>query len=106
MKSHLLIAASAALAGSIALSPNAPAKAAITCEGAYQIINGTPHETPYCADNYIAQVARGYGMRVSNRTVRANPGLKTQICMSFGSDSRIRQLCRGHLPEDNGRIWQ
>ena len=63
--------ASAALAATgfavVAGLSAAPAHA-ISCKGAYQMTSNGPIATPYCEDNSLEQVARGYGIRVSNRT--------------------------------------
>lgn len=78
------------------------ANAAIRCQGPYQIINGNLHVTPWCQDNYLAQVAREYGMRVSNSAIRNNPSIKAKACRLVGSDIRAKDACRGHRPEGRG----
>ena len=81
-----------------------PAHAAIQCNGAYQVLkSGEEIATPYCEDNYLAEVAREYGMRVSNRAVRENPNLKTEVCILVGHDIRVSHICIGHMPEDRMR---
>lgn len=88
------------------LSSTQQAEAAIRCVGPNQIINGHPHATPWCEDNYLARIARGYGMRVSNRAVRQNPHLKRQVCLSVGHDIRVSHICAGSRPDrGRGRIF-
>ncbi|MCB1546794.1 MAG: hypothetical protein KDJ41_02960 [Hyphomicrobiaceae bacterium] len=70
------------------------AEARIRCNGPYQVLSsGSEHATPYCEDNYLAKVARGYGMRFSDRSVRQNPSVKAEICRTIGHDSRIQHIC-------------
>ena len=100
----------AALSLAAALSAGFAAGAAhagprgLKCKGPYQQIRGHGEiATPYCEDNYLAEVAREYGMRVSNRAVRENPNLKTEVCILVGHDIRVSQICIGHMPEDRMR---
>ena len=97
-KTLLATAAASSLLAMIA----APANAAIRCNGAYQVIKGHGEiATPYCGDNYLAQVARSsYGYRVSNRAVRQNPYLKEKLCLHFGHDIRVSDICAGLRQED------
>ena len=74
-----------------------PADAKIRCEGPFQIIKGVGHHaTPYCEDNYLARIARSYGWKVSNRSVRNNPSVKARICRQIGHDSRLIEICSDH----------
>ncbi len=79
-----------------------PAGAAILCKGAYQVVKGHGEiATPYCGDNYLAEVARrSYGYKVSNRAVRQNPYLKEKLCMHFGHDIRVSDICAGFRQDD------
>lgn len=71
-----------------------PASAAgIVCKESYQVVRGQEIATPYCADNYLAQVARLYGMRVSNAEVRSNPNRKREVCRFIGHDIRVSDNC-------------
>jgi len=70
--------------------------AAIDCKGPYQIVQGQLIATPYCEDNYLASVAREYGIGVSNREIRQNPNKKQEICRFMGFDIRVRQICAGY----------
>lgn len=76
-----------------AIATAAPADARIRCNGAYQIVAGEEIATPYCQDEYLARVARGYGIRVSGRTIRYNPNRKEEVCRAIGHDPRIYDIC-------------
>ena len=80
----------------------APASAAVECKGRLQYNSAANGwiSTPYCGDNLIAEVARQNGMNVSGHEVRQNPYRKEEACRFAGSDIRVRDLCAGHLPED------
>ena len=76
-----------------ALAVESSAHARIMCHDNYQVIAGQEISTPYCQDNTLAQVARGYGRRVSDAEVRNNPGLKNELCRYLGSDIRVQTAC-------------
>ena len=78
-----------------AIASLAPQAQAIECRGRYQIISGNPLSTPYCEDNYLAQVARSYGSRVSARQIRNNPNKKAEVCRFMGFDNRVSDICAG-----------
>jgi len=84
---------------------NQPADAAIRCEGNFQITSYGRINTPYCEDTYLAQVAREYGMRVSNQAVLRNPSVKERACRFVGNDIRVKSTCQQYLPENNRR-WR
>ena len=86
----LMITAAVFGATSLAFSTVANA---IECSGRYQIVNGSKISTPYCEDNYLAHVARGYGAHVSNSTIRNNPATKEEICRLVGHDNRVQGIC-------------
>ncbi len=88
------LAAIGALVGSLLIS--SPADAQIRCDGRFQIVKGQPHATPYCEDEYLAAVARSYGVRVSGRAVRNDPSVKANICRFVGSDPRVQDICIGY----------
>lgn len=89
MLRYKIIAAAAILA---ALSA-APAEARIACSKGFQAVNGSPIATPYCQDQYVAQVARTYGIKVSDEAIRNNPNLKRNVCQTIGRDNRIFLAC-------------
>lgn len=86
-----------ALAASLTSAISAPASAAMMCEGPYQIIEGRLLATQFCQDNYLAKVARSYGMRVSARQVRWDASIKADACRLTGHDNRVRTICRGEF---------
>lgn len=69
------------------------AEAGIICKDGFQLVAGAYIATPYCQDNLVAQVAREYGMRVSEAAIRSNPNLKRHVCRLVGQDIRINQTC-------------
>jgi hypothetical protein len=78
------------------------AEARIVCREGYQVVNGQEIATPYCGDNYVAEVARKHGFKVSNEAIRNNPSLKNQVCRYIGSDIRIKHDCDvDHGPDAN-----
>jgi len=76
------------------------ASARIVCHDDFQMVNGHEIATPYCQDNTLASVARGYGRRVSDAEVRNNPGLKDELCRNFGSDIRVKGACASSKGQD------
>lgn len=82
-----------------------PASAAIRCEGNFQITKQGRINTPYCEDNYLAQVAREYGMRVSFEAIRYNPSVKERACRFVGNDIRVKDTCQRYLPENDNFDW-
>jgi hypothetical protein len=71
----------------------APAQAGISCRGGFQSVSGQPIATPYCQDQYVAQVARAYGIRVSDAEIRNNPNTKRNVCQQIGRDNRVYIAC-------------
>jgi hypothetical protein len=63
-----------------------PAIARIVCRDGFQVVNGREISTPNCNDNYLAAVARQYGVKATDEEVRNNPSLKDRICRLAGSD--------------------
>lgn len=102
----LALAAAGALIALTVGSVTQPADAAIRCEGNFQITSYGRINTPYCEDVYLAQVAREYGMRVSNQAVLRNPSVKERACRFVGNDIRVKSTCQRYLPENNNRFWR
>lgn len=100
LASPTLATACAAIAASAMLV--SPAAAKIRCNGPWQIVNGSQIATPYCGDNYLARVAKGYGSKVSARMIRNNPNKKAEICQWIGHDTRIQDICAGFRNDDGG----
>ncbi|MEO1542703.1 MAG: hypothetical protein AAFR75_01575 [Pseudomonadota bacterium] len=84
--------------------PVPEAQAKIRCNGPYQIVKGHGEiSTPYCGDNYLAKVARDFGVRVAARTIRNNPNKKEEVCRLVGFDIRVQDVCAGFRNDDGGR---
>ncbi len=83
------------------LASGAPAMA-ITCHGNYQVVGGQEISTPYCRDNALAGVARQYGYRDSDATVRNNPSRKEELCRNLNSDIRVQTACADVFPSGSG----
>lgn len=77
----------------LAMPAAAPAHARIVCQGDYQLVQGNLISTPYCADNYVAKVARQYGFKVTDAAIRNNPNTKREVCRFIGHDIRVSQYC-------------
>jgi hypothetical protein len=87
-----------AAALSAAVLPGA-ASARIRCDGGFQIVEGQRIATPYCRDENLARVARGYGMRVSGDAMRHSESQKLQVCRFIGHDTRVREACLNYRDE-------
>jgi hypothetical protein len=81
----------AALGAAAALA--APAAAAIKCEKGFQRVQGNLIATPYCQDQYLAQVARQYGFKASAAKIRNNPNYKKELCRFVFNDIRVQETC-------------
>lgn len=87
----------AGLVAVLAMAISAEAYAGINCSGRYQVVRGHGHvATPYCEDEYLARVARGYGTRVSGAAIRRSTGRKEEICRFIGHDSRVADICSNY----------
>ncbi|MFM1814972.1 MAG: hypothetical protein RLZ98_1667 [Pseudomonadota bacterium] len=85
----------------IVLAMSVPAEARIRCDGPWQIVNGRHIASPYCGDEYLARVARQYGMRVSGRALRRSFALKQETCQLVGRDNRVYDICTGFRNESD-----
>ncbi|MBY0561757.1 hypothetical protein [Hyphomicrobium sp.] len=90
----------ALLAAALAL----PAEAKIACKKGYQQVQGTWMATPYCQDQYVAQVAHDYGFSASPDRVRNDPLFKQHLCRFIGQDIRIKESCDQAIPSVRGRF--
>jgi hypothetical protein len=81
------------MAAALSLFVSAPANAGIKCSGGFQVVNGTLLSTPYCQDQQVAQVARSYGLRVTDGQIRNNPNIKREVCRTIGRDNRVYLSC-------------
>jgi hypothetical protein len=67
--------------------------AAIKCENGFQRVQGNLIATPYCQDQYLAQVAQERGFKASAAEIRNNPNYKKELCRFVSSDIRVQQTC-------------
>lgn len=79
-----------------------PAAAAIACSKGFQKVQGSFIATPYCQDEYLAQVAREYGSGATGGRIRANPNYKNEVCRLVGRDIRVQSACVDSLPSNRG----
>jgi hypothetical protein len=97
-------AAGATLALALFLTAHGDARARIVCDGEFQVNSGQAIATPYCADRYLAHVARTYGMRVSHDSIAYNPSTKRRVCEFIGYDSRLTNICAGWRNDAAGGV--
>ena len=77
---------------------------AIDCDRGFQRVNGQLIATPYCQDEYLAQVAREYGLRATASQLRNNPNFKKEICRTVFTDIRVDVTClQAGVPESRRR---
>ena len=72
-----------------------PVKAAIICDGSFQIVRGEPVSTPYCQDEDLAASVREHGVWISGDAIRKSPELKRQSCA--GTGDATSQTCASYL---------
>ncbi len=75
----------------------------IHCRGGAQLVAGSYITTPFCQDELLASVARGYGMRASADRIRYNPNYKREVCRFVGHDIRVSEHCLNEAPGIRGR---
>lgn len=92
----------AALGAAAMLVTATTAEARIACNKGYQTVQGNEISTPYCQDQYVADVARQYGVRTSGAAVRNNPNHKREVCRLIGRDIRVQQACIDSFPSGRG----
>ena len=81
------------LATAVAVTVVATPASAIKCVKGYQRVQGNLLATPYCQDQYLAQVAREYGIRASASKIRNNPNFKKEVCRTVFTDIRVQMTC-------------
>lgn len=90
----------AALAVMATMAATIDAQARIKCSDEFQVVRGQGHiSTPYCQDEYLARVARGYGIRVSGSAIRRSVSRKEEVCRAIGHDGRVSNICQPYRPE-------
>jgi hypothetical protein len=73
---------------------------AIECNRGLQSIKGDLIATPYCQDEYLAEVAREYGLKASAAQIRNDPNYKKEICRTVFTDNRVQLTCeQAGVPE-------
>lgn len=77
-------------------STSTPAKAAIVCDGEFQIVDGHAVATPYCEDEQLARTARARGAKTSGAAVRANPEIKREICLEASGGPGLDPACASY----------
>jgi len=92
-----------AMAG-LAVTTVQPAAAAIKCSNGFQLVDGAMLSTPYCRDNFVAAVARQYGLDAPDAKVRNNPNFKRHVCRFIGQDIRIKEACEEVEPSSRGHF--
>ena len=70
----------------------------IVCRDGSQLVAGSYISTPYCKDELLAQVARGYGMKAPADKIRYNPNFKREVCRFVGHDIRVQDNCLNESP--------
>jgi hypothetical protein len=66
---------------------------AITCDKGFQTVQGNQIATPYCQDEYLAVVARQFGVKASADRIRNDPSYKREVCRIAGRDIRVQSSC-------------
>ena len=102
MKEHAATLALLVVGTAVTLAQ--PAEAKIKCSEGYQLVDGAMLSTPYCRDNYVAAVARQYGMNAPDAKVRNNPNFKREICRWIGHDIRAKDSCEEVEPSGRNRF--
>ncbi len=100
------IALAAVAVASLQALTTVAAEAKIKCDGPYQLTGGNTIRTPYCEDNYLASVAREYGMGVSGAEIRQSYNTKKRVCQVIRHDSRVSEICIGVVPDGPTIIWK
>jgi hypothetical protein len=93
---QLAMAALAGAAFAVVSAVGASPAHAIKCDDEFQITSRGLVATPFCEANYLARVARSFGIRVSGRSIRRNSNKKREICYFIGHDIRVQDICAGY----------
>ena len=73
---------------------------AIDCVRGLQRVNGQMIYTPYCQDDYLAEVAREFGFKASAARILQQPNFKKEICRFVFEDIRVQITClQAGVPE-------
>ena len=101
---HHTVAATAVVAFVLFTLPYRDVQARIVCDGDFQAVHGLAVATPYCREQNLARVARGYGMRVSAESIRYSESAKADICRAIGHDNRVREICAPYRIDGGSRF--
>lgn len=92
MRSPLsLLALAAVILPAVVMVPAAEAR--IVCKDGFQLSDGAWISTPYCNDEYLAQVARRHGDNVSGSQLRADQGAKDEVCRFLSGHPAAQDYC-------------
>jgi hypothetical protein len=75
-----------------AVTLSAPAYG-VDCQKGYQRVQGDLISTPYCQDQYLAEVASEYGFQASAARIRNDPNYKKELCQFVFNDIRVQSTC-------------
>jgi len=103
MTHHKIVTAVLFASGLLVLAQG-DAEARIVCDGNFQAVQGLPVSTPYCRERNLAQVARGYGWRVSDEAIRYSETTKSQVCRAIGHDNRVHEVCSPYRHDGGDRF--
>lgn len=89
------------------VATSSAAEAKIRCDGRFQVMRqGQAIATPYCEDQYLADVARtAYGVSTTAGAVRASVHEKERVCWVVGHDWRVEDICLQFRRESRGDRW-
>ncbi|MBX9588221.1 MAG: hypothetical protein K2X43_02880 [Hyphomonadaceae bacterium] len=90
---HHKIAAAVLFTSVLVVLPHGDSQARMLCDGNFQAVRGQPLATPYCREQNLARVARGYGVRVSDDAIRYSESAKADVCRFIGHDLRVQEIC-------------
>ena len=83
-----VLAMSIAMSG-LVCSPSS----AVECNKGFQKMGGEWIGTLLCQEEYMAEVAREHGMKVSAAEIRNSGNLRREVCQTIGSDIRVQPYC-------------
>lgn len=90
---------SLAVIAAVTMATAGPGQAQFNCFGRYQFTGAGTISTPYCEDEYLAFVARTYGVSATGDEMRYDLGERQTVCRMIGYDARVRDIC--NLDEDS-----
>ncbi len=80
------------------------AEARIVCKDGFQATkDGGWISTPYCNDEYLAEVGRKRGMKVTGAQVRNSLSRKDEVCRLLAGTPTAKDYCPTDGSRDSGR---